>query len=537
MKNTFDHIENRQIIEDKKRQDSFSFSTISFCDEVELTTNQANRTPKHDYNNIISSTVENREDQATTETWSDDEEMRKTKKILIRKLDFHLLPLLSITYLLSYLDRSNIANAKLGGLVEETHLSSEQYQWSLSIFFFGYVLFEVPSNIILRRWRPSRWISLIMLAWGVIAVSLAAIKNFAGLLVCRFLLGIFEAGLFPGLIYFMSLWYPRKEQAIRLGFFWSFSALAGAFGGLLAFGIGQIKSSTLSQWQLIFLIEGIPTIIVAICCFFFLPDSPEHARFLNSKERDIEIRRMNDDGGASINHSFAWSQVWSVFTDWKTFIYSIIYITGTIPLQAVTLFLPSIIHGMGNWTTVQTQLMTIPPYIIAFIAIIIVSRSSDYFIERSFHLVLINLFSMCGLLLLMFIEQQHVNILYMSIVFLTAGTYANVSIKVAWFNNNFASLTRRAVASAVIVSIGSIGGVISGQIYQDKQKPRYFLGNTIAFSCVALQTILIIILRFIFIYINHRRQILNDDEKQQQIQRYGGIQLIGDRHPDFRYTL
>ncbi|CAF4857218.1 unnamed protein product [Rotaria sp. Silwood1] len=485
----------------------------------------------------MSSTVANREDHGTTETWSDDKVMQETEKILKRKLDFHLLPLLSITYLLSYLDRSNIANAKLGGLAEDTHLTSEQYQWSLSIFFFGYVFFEVPSNIILRRWRPSRWIGLIMLAWGTVAVSLAAVKNFAGLLVCRFLLGTFEAGLFPGLIYFMSLWYPRKEQAIRLGFFWSFSALAGAFGGLLAFGIGHIKSSTLSAWQLIFIIEGIPTIVVAICCFFFLPDSPERARFLSNKEREIEICRISQDAGASINHSFSWSQVWSVFTDWKTYIYSIIYITGTIPLQAVTLFLPSIIKGMGKWTIVQTQLMTIPPYICAFIAIIIVSRSSDYFVERSFHLVLINLFSMCGLLLLMFIEQQRVNILYMSIIFLTAGTYANVSVKVAWFNNNFASLTRRAVASAVIVSFGTIGGAISGQIYQDKQKPRYFLGNTIAFGCVALQTILIIILRFIFIYINRRRQILNDDQKQQQIKRYGGSELIGDRHPEFRYTL
>ncbi|CAF3778009.1 unnamed protein product [Rotaria sp. Silwood1] len=386
----------------------------------------------------MSSIVAIRVDQKTTEVWSDDEAMQETEKILTRKLDFHLLPLLS----------------------------------SLSIFFFGYVLFEVPSNIILRRWRPSRWIGLIMLAWGVVAVSLTAVKNFAGLLVCRFLLGTFEAGLFPGLIYFMSLWYPRKEQAIRLGFFWSFSALAGAFGGLLAFGIGQIKSSTLSPWQLIFLIEGIPTIIVAICCFLFLPDSPEHARFLSNEEREIEIRRMNNDAGASINHSFSWSQVWSVFTDWKTYIYSIIYITGTIPLQAVTLFLPSIINGMSKWTTVQTQLMTIPPYIAAFIAIIIVSRSSDY-----------------------------------------------------------ASLTRRAVASALIVSIGTTGGAISGQIYQDKQKPRYFLGNTIAFGCVALQTILIIILRFIFIYINRRRQILNDEQKQQQIETYGGIELIDD-YPD-----
>ncbi|CAF1679940.1 unnamed protein product, partial [Adineta ricciae] len=152
------------------------------------------------------------------------------RQALIHKLDLRLLPILSIIYLLSYLDRSNIANAKIGGLEHDIHLTSVQYQWSLSIFFFGYVLFEIPSNIILRRWRPSRWIALIMFSWGTIAVCMAAVSNFIGLLVCRFLLGAFEAGLFPGVIYFMSLWYPRKMQAIRLGFFWSFSALAGAFG-------------------------------------------------------------------------------------------------------------------------------------------------------------------------------------------------------------------------------------------------------------------------------------------------------------------
>ncbi|CAF1300901.1 unnamed protein product [Adineta steineri] len=461
----------------------------------------------------------------------------KARQTLIRKLDLRLLPILSIIYFLSYLDRSNIANAKIGGIEHDIHLTSVQYQWSLSIFFFGYVLFEVPSNIILRRWRPSRWICLIMLVWGTIAVCMAAISNFTGLLICRFLLGVFEAGLFPGIIYFMSLWYPRKMQAIRLGFFWSFSALAGAFGGLIAYGIGQIKLSKIAHWQLIFIIEGFPTILMAICCWFFLPDSHEQARFLTVEQRQLGIELLAEDSGASHNHSFSWSQVKSVYTDWKTYAYAIIYITGTTALQGVTLFLPSIIVGLGKWTPVQSQLMTLPPYAIAFIVTLLLSRSSDHFIERSFHLIFTNLLSISGFLILMFVDRNRSSILYFGIILLTSGVYANVSLKIAWFNNNFASLTRRAVASATIVSIGTIGGAVAGQIYQDKQKPQYFLGNTIALSCIVVQTILVFLLRFVFIYENRRRERFTTEQSQRQIQRYGGSDLVGDRHPDFRYTL
>ncbi len=116
---------------------------------------------------------------------------------------------------------------------------------------------------------------------------------------------------------------------------------------------------------------------MAIVCWFYLPDSPESARFLTDKQRQLEIDRLADDAGASDNHSFSWSQVWSVFTDWKTYAYGIIYIFGTITLQGITLFLPTLIDGMGQWTSIQSQLMTVPPYFAAFITILIISRSSD----------------------------------------------------------------------------------------------------------------------------------------------------------------
>ncbi|CAF4007701.1 unnamed protein product [Rotaria sp. Silwood2] len=467
----------------------------------------------------------------------DDKEMCKQKRALTRKLDLRILPLLSIIYLNSYLIRSNISNAKLVDLEDDLQLTSDQYQWALSIFFFGYVIFEVPSNIILRRWQPSKWLSIIHIFLGIVAICMGAVKNASGLLVCRFLLGTFEAGLFPGIIYFTSLWYPRKQQAIRLGLFWSFSALSGAFSGVVAYGISQINSVKLAKWRLIFILEGAPTFVLALCCWFLLPDSPEAAKFLNDEERQLEIDRLAKDAGPTKERKFSWSQVLSVFTDWKTYIYAIIYITGTIATQGITLSLPVIINNLGEWTSLQAQLMTIPSYMAAFFAILIVSCSSDYFMERSLHCSITNLLSICGFLMLMLIDHKRVGALYVGIIFAAIGTYANVSVKIAWFNNNFASLTRRAIAAAVIVSIGTSGGAIAGQIYRANQRPRYFIGHTISFCCVVVQTTLVLILRFILMIINCRRKRMNDEQIKQQVENYGGEEFVGDHHPKFRYTL
>ncbi|ORY02808.1 MFS general substrate transporter [Basidiobolus meristosporus CBS 931.73] len=426
----------------------------------------------------------------TLEAQCKNEDHARVHRSLIRKLDLTLLPILS-----------NIANAKLAGLDQDIGIDQHQYQWCLSIFFFGYVLFELPSNIVLRRWRASKWIAILMFCWGTVAVCMVAIKDFVGLAVCRFLLGAFEAG---------------------------------AFGGILAYGISQIRSS-LTGWQNIFLIEGLPTVMLAILCWLFLPDSPETATFLTDDERAYEIYRLAADAGVANDHSWSWAQVGSVFKDWKTYAYMLIYITGTIALQGVTLFLPSIVNGLGHWSMVKSQLMTVPPYMAAFVATILLCFSSDHFVERSFHMVFINLVTVAGFLFLLLIHHDAVGIHYFGAVLVTAGVYANVSIKIAWFNNNFGGLTRRAVASAAIVSFGTIGGAIGGQIYYDP--PKYVHGHTIAVCNVGLQTILVVLLRAVFTWENRRRSKLTPEQVEMEVTNYGGVELAGDRHPEFVYTL
>lgn len=179
------------------------------------------------------------------------------EKKLVRKLDWYIIPTVMTTYLLCFLDRVNIGNARLYNLEADLGLTGSQYQTAVSVLFITYVLIEVPSNLLLKRFTPSRWIAIIMVVWGIISTLTGIVQNFAGLVVCRLLLGLVEGGLFPGLTVYLTLFYTKKEIALRIGYLFVSSALAGACGGLLAYGIGFMSGiAGMSGWRWIFIVEG-----------------------------------------------------------------------------------------------------------------------------------------------------------------------------------------------------------------------------------------------------------------------------------------
>ncbi|KAG8893131.1 hypothetical protein FRB99_002185, partial [Tulasnella sp. 403] len=161
-------------------------------------------------------------------------------KRILRKMDLHIIPYVAFLYLLSFLDRSNIGNAKIAGLVGDLKLKGLEYNVCAAVFFITYSAAEVPSNIALKMFRPSIWIPTIMLAWGIVMTLMSQVKSFRGLLVARVFLGLTEAGLFPGVSFFLTMWYRRKEQAFRIALFFSAATVAGAFGGLLAAALAKL---------------------------------------------------------------------------------------------------------------------------------------------------------------------------------------------------------------------------------------------------------------------------------------------------------
>ena len=176
---------------------------------------------------------------------------------LVRRMDKFIVPTVMLAYLLCFLDRTNIGNARLFGLEEDLGLQGSQYQIAVAVLFVPYVLVEVPSNLVLKKFRPSRWLSFITVSWGIVSTCTGFVQNFAGLVATRVLLGLLEGGLLPGLTVYLTLFYTKKEIALRIGFLFVSSALAGASGGLLAYCISFMDGvAGYSGWRWVFILEG-----------------------------------------------------------------------------------------------------------------------------------------------------------------------------------------------------------------------------------------------------------------------------------------
>ena len=259
---------------------------------------------------------------------------------LLRKLDRTLLPAVTALYLLSFLDRSNVANARLDGLVTDLHMSGDQYLTGLTLYFIGYVLFEIPCNIILKRTSPKIWLPTLTLAWGVVATLMGVTQNLAGFYVVRFVLGVTESGLFPGVVFYLSFWYKRNERQFRVALFFSAASLAGAFGGILAYGIGFMKGvGGLNGWRWIFIIEGLVTVVVSLAAYFFICNYPDTAPFLSDRERSFIHARLKADSDATQNEAFTWANVRSALADPKCWLYGFAFHTMSLPLYTLSLFL------------------------------------------------------------------------------------------------------------------------------------------------------------------------------------------------------
>ncbi|CAE6440965.1 unnamed protein product [Rhizoctonia solani] len=263
-------------------------------------------------------------------------------KRLLSKLDRRILPWMAGLFLLSYLDRSNIGNARLDGLEKDLGLHGLQFNNALAIFYPFYVISEVPSNMILKRTRASFWFAFLMVSWGTIMTLMGLVKNYTGLMIARTFLGIAEGGLFPGIAFYITLWYQRSETGTRMAIYYAAATVAGAFGGLLARGISEMRGvGGLKGWSWIFILEGLVTIIIgksttyprppntvvnvspntAVAAYFFIPDHPSTSRFLTPAEQAEVVRRLDNDNN-HLSRDNDMDFFWDAVKDWKTYAYS-----------------------------------------------------------------------------------------------------------------------------------------------------------------------------------------------------------------------
>ncbi|KAI8393430.1 major facilitator superfamily domain-containing protein [Radiomyces spectabilis] len=422
---------------------------------------------------------------------------REAEKKLVRKYDFFLLPFLSLMYLFSSLDRSSLGNAVLDNFEADVGLTHDQFNWCVTIFYVGFLIFQIPSNMLLKRFTARRWLPLLMLAWGTVACLHASVKNYAQLMAFRFLLGFFEAGFFPGVIFFLTSFYKKNEMATRIAIFWGSTVAAHAYAGVLAYGILQFRGAGgLTGWQWLFLIEGIPTVLLAFVAMLYLPESPSTWSFLTEEEKSLAVTRLVDGpwhttlGDLSASNK---QQILEAMTDWKVWMWMLMFFCGSVPNTSISNFLPSIVKGMGYDDKLSANLMSAPPYLCAVVVMIGLAYSSDRRNDRAYHAILGALICLLGYILLVVLTGR--SALYAGVCIAVAGIFVINPIVNAWLTSNIAPDMKKSVATAMGVSANNSAGLLGSNIYRASDAPRYIRGHTINLIFISLFILLALIHR------------------------------------------
>lgn len=487
---------------------------------------------------------------------SPDEEKR-----IVRKIDYKLVPFLSLLYLLSFLDRVNIGQARLDGLEKDLNLKGNEYSIALVVFFVGYVVTEAPSNVLIKRLKPSIYIPALMVAWGIVMTLMGLVHNFAGLAACRFFLGLAESGLFPGICLFLTLWYKRSEMNLRIAIFFSSATLSGAFGGLLAYGLSQMHGvGGKAGWSWIFIIEGLMTFVVALAAPFLMTDFPEDSKFLTPREKAFVVRRLQEDQGAAGEAGFSWSHLTSAVKDYRVWMYMFIYIGVAEPLYSLSLFLPTILAALGKFTRAESQLLSTPPYFLAFFITLASAFYSDRFKMRGLFNVFWMTIAVVGYAILLAINPvKQPGVAYFALFLCVGGVSPSIACTISWLGCNIGPSYKRAMASGLMFTLGNSGGIISSLVYFAVDKPLYRRGHAVGLGFAAMAAILSLILHIDFKRENARRDRLYGDPTSYDdasgidvatrsmtdpvLQKRFGlegmtakqIEALGDRHPTFRY--
>jgi MFS family permease len=374
------------------------------------------------------------------------------------KVDVRVVPYLFLCYILAYLDRVNVGFAKLQ-MLKDLSLSDAAFATGAGIFFIGYFFFEVPSNVLLKKFGARMWIARIMISWGIISACMIFVKGAWSFYAVRFLLGLAEAGFFPGVIFYLTLWYPSRLRSTRTAWFVAAIAVSGVVGNPISGWIMDALSGTmkLAGWQWLFLAEGIPSILVGIWVIFYLDSSIEEAKWLTPEEKTLLAHNLQTEDQHKTEHklrdAFASGKVWALCA---------IYFTLMIGLYGIAFWLPTIVKAFGVKGYLEVGLITAIPYGVAVIGMILLSNHSDKTGERRLHYVVNVVAGTVALALSGVFASNPV----LAIIFLSMGTLGVIgSMPLFWpLPSAFLAETAAAAGIGIVNSVRNLGGYIGPNI-------------------------------------------------------------------------
>ena len=371
---------------------------------------------------------------------------------VVSRLMWRLMPFLFLLYIVAYLDRINVSFAILQ-MRGPLHLSDRVYGRAAGMFFAGYFFFQVPSNIVLEKVGVRRWITGLVVVWGLVSCSMIFIRGPVSFYVLRFLLGAAEAGFFPGMILYMKHWFPASARARAVAWFMTANPVAGVVGSPISGALLGMHGGGLAGWQWLFLMEGLPAIVLGTAVYWVLTDGPAKAKWLSGEERswllaELEREREANSGGAS-------SGIWHAVTSGRIWMLALVYFGVPACVYGVTLWLPSAIRSLSGLGYFSTGMVTAIPYLVTGVAIVLVGRNSDLSDERRWHTALPGLAGAAALVIAAYSGRPVLVIAGMSLGMLGAQSMVGPFWAMA---TSRLSGTAAAASIAVINSVGNLGG-------------------------------------------------------------------------------
>ncbi|OBT58323.1 hypothetical protein VE04_00742 [Pseudogymnoascus sp. 24MN13] len=387
-------------------------------------------------------------------------------KSLKRKLDSRC-ALFVLIYIMNYLDRNNIAAARLKGLQDDLHLDNNQYATCLSILYVGYILMQVPSNMFMNKiQRPSLYISAVMIVWGLVSTLSGVVNNFAGMVLIRFFLGFIEAAFLPGALLILSKWYTRRELTTRNAILFCGNLISNAFSALIGAGVLSNMQGVLGHaaWRWLFWIEGAITMGIALSAAFILPDLPHNTRGFTKEELELAQLRMTEDVGEADTDSEdqgAFGGLLMALKDTKMYIL-MLTLTAYVVGLSFNAFFPTLTKTLG-FGYVPTLLMSAPPWVCSCIFSLIVAWSSDRHQEKFWHIVGPICVGLVGFVISM--STLNVAARYVAL-FLQASSYAGFIVLYSWISSSFPRPpAKRAVAIAMVNAFSQLGNVAGSYVW------------------------------------------------------------------------
>ncbi|TKW53914.1 putative transporter C11D3.18C [Colletotrichum tanaceti] len=410
---------------------------------------------------------------------ADVERQRRLTKTLV-------LPLLALLFLCSFLDRTNVGNAKIIGMEEDLGISNSQYNQGLAVFYATYIASELPSNLVLKKVSPRIWLPFLTCAWGLVTMCLGFVRSYGSFVAVRAVLGMTEGGLLPGMVLYLSGLYTRGELALRIGIFYTAASLSGAFGGLLARGLSAIgsKSGGLEGWRYIFVVEGLLTVVCGIIAAIGLPNNLATAKMLTPEEREWASLRLQGHAEDRFNPSgereekFRWSEVGRGVFNVQVWLSATAYFAILSGLYSFGLFLPTIINDLHIASSPdEVQLWSVIPYAVATPVTVLVAFLSDRLRLRGLLMLIVLPVSIAGYAVMANATAPQTR--FAMTCLMAVGMYSAVPCVLVWNSNNSAGHYKRATTSALQLAVANCGGFVATFIYPKYEGPFYHKGHTV----------------------------------------------------------